>query len=85
MCQSLMQCTGSNCSLPDPAVMQRLWHRLGREGGRPQTIQLAEWWADFDEKFMRPVFSRGDSNASGELPPRMRTTSQMHGSLWQVP
>ena len=34
---------------------------MGRLGGsRPQTIQLAEWWAEFDEKFMRPVFSRGE-------------------------
>ena len=51
--------------------------RLGRGGGRPQTIQLAEWWADFDEKFMRPVFSRGDSFNAGPGMPGLCLTSQL--------
>ena len=46
---------------------------MGRLGGsRPQTIQLAEWWAEFDEKFMRPVFSRGEGVST---PPGLLCTS----------
>ena len=32
------------------------------------TVQLSEWWADFDERVMRPVFNKPD--AMGEWTPR---------------
>ncbi len=41
-----------------------LLRRLNSAGG--ERVQLSEWWADFDERFMRPVFSRADS---GEMHP----------------
>lgn len=31
-------------------------------------VQLSEWWADFDERVMRPVFNKPD--AMGEWTPR---------------
>ncbi|KAK9909738.1 hypothetical protein WJX75_006766 [Coccomyxa subellipsoidea] len=29
--------------------------------GKRQSVQLSEWWADFDERVMRPVFSKADA------------------------
>ena len=35
--------------------------RPGGSAAGVERVQLSEWWADFDERFMRPVFSRADS------------------------
>ena len=37
---------------------------MGMRGGQP--VQLSEWWADFDERVMRPVFSKPDSGNWGD-------------------
>lgn len=39
-------------------------HMMGMRGGQP--VQLSEWWADFDERVMRPVFSKPDSGTWGD-------------------
>ncbi len=36
-------------------------------------VQLSEWWADFDERVMRPVFNKPD--AMGEWTPRAEGVS----------
>ena len=55
------------------------WHsvcRLGGTAASSERVQLSEWWADFDERFMRPVFSRADS---GDTQP-----AEQGGCTWQA-
>ena len=35
-------------------------HRSAAKGKR-QSVQLSEWWADFDERVMKPVFNKPDA------------------------
>ena len=40
----------------------------GSAHAQAQSVQLAEWWADFDERYMRPVFSRPEYSADWASP-----------------
>ena len=40
----------------------------GNAHAQAQSVQLAEWWADFDERYMRPVFSRPEYSADWASP-----------------
>ena len=54
--------------------------RVGR-----QTVQLAEWWADFDERVMRPVFNK--PGAMDDWTPRGGGVLSSHancGHTWQL-
>ena len=58
-----MASTGLLC-LPCGIVARRMTCACGDVEGAlccragRQTVQLAEWWADFDERVMRPVFNK---------------------------
>jgi hypothetical protein len=60
-CSKRRACTLESWLPGGPAPSESAAALGGRAGGAGERLQLADWWADFDERYMRPVFSRMDS------------------------